>query len=281
MFIRKSLLAMAFAASCALAALPSTMLFQGNMALGGVAVDGVKTVSVALYDAASGGNLVWSEDYSNVSFSKGYFAVQLGSGGTALPQFNVPLFIALSVEGEAASSRIPLTLAPYAQQAQYAENANKATTAVTATTATTATTAISATTATTADKAKALDPSVNKLLLHGDASGNATIALDSTVGNVFYRAGINLSAKAQSINLSVSAAGNGFGSGAGLTVSREGLSFSGTGIQFSEYGSLVSGSTACTGDLYRMVVLANLGTATRGLYLCDDNGSGSYYWYKL
>lgn len=115
-----ALSALALAASGAFAALPSTMLFQGNMTVGGQAPTEPTTLVVALYDASSAGNKVWEESFANVLFVNGSFAVQLGSS-KALPTFDKPLFVQLTAGGKAAASRVPLTTAPYAQRAAMAD----------------------------------------------------------------------------------------------------------------------------------------------------------------
>ncbi len=115
-----SLSVLALAASCALAALPSTMLFQGNMTVGGQAPTEPTTLVVSLYDASTAGTKVWEESFSNVVFANGTFAVQLGSSKT-LPDFDRPLFVQLTAGGKAAASRVPLTTAPYAQHAAVAD----------------------------------------------------------------------------------------------------------------------------------------------------------------
>jgi hypothetical protein len=112
--------AFALAASGAFAALPSTMLFQGNMSVGGQAPTDPTTLVVSLYDASTLGNKVWEESFANVLFVNGSFAVQLGSS-KALPTFDKPLFVQLTAGGKAAASRVPLTSAPYAQHAAIAD----------------------------------------------------------------------------------------------------------------------------------------------------------------
>jgi hypothetical protein len=120
MKLLNALPALALAASGAFAALPSTMLFQGNMTVGGQAPTEPTTLVVALYDASTAGNKVWEESFANVVFANGSFAVQLGSS-KALPTFDKPLFVQLTAGGKAAASRVPLTTAPYAQRAAMAD----------------------------------------------------------------------------------------------------------------------------------------------------------------
>jgi hypothetical protein len=126
MIIRKSLLALALAASCALAALPSTMLFQGNMVLDGKPVSGSKEMVVSLYDALTAGTEVWTKTYTAM-FNNGYYAVALDNLESV--DFSKPLFVGLKIGTETIATRIPLTSAPYAQRAAVADSAVKAATA--------------------------------------------------------------------------------------------------------------------------------------------------------
>lgn len=115
-----SLAVLALVASGALAAMPSTMLFQGNMTVGGQSPADPTTLVVSLYDAATTGTKVWEESFANVMFTNGSFAVLLGST-KALPTFDKPLFVQLTAGGKVAASRVPLTTAPYAQHAAMAD----------------------------------------------------------------------------------------------------------------------------------------------------------------
>jgi|GEM_PF-4090573 len=116
MNIRSILAAIAMASAGAFAALPTTMLFQGNMTVDGVAQSGTTALVVALYDATTSGTKVWEESFANVTLVNGGFAVQLGAV-KALPAFDKPLYVQLTAGGKAAATRAPLTLAPYAAMA--------------------------------------------------------------------------------------------------------------------------------------------------------------------
>jgi|GEM_PF-2858140 len=121
----KAILIMAITATCALATVPSTMLFQGNMSESEVPVNGARSLDLKLFDASTGGSLVWEETFGRVDFRNGYFAVQLGKI-TTLPQFEKPLFVELLLDGNAGAERIPLSTAPYAQRASIADSSVKA-----------------------------------------------------------------------------------------------------------------------------------------------------------
>lgn len=57
--------------------IPQTMSFQGVLsnASGVVVPDGNYQLTFRLYDAPTGGNLLWSESHSSVAVSKGVFNV--------------------------------------------------------------------------------------------------------------------------------------------------------------------------------------------------------------
>lgn len=175
MTIRKSILALAFAASCALAALPSTMLFQGHVTLPAADANGAKELTVSLYDAETAGSLVWSDNFQNVVFTEGRFVVQLGAGA-ALPAFDKPLFIQLTVGTLVAEKRTPLTLAPYAKRAAVAETAILADRATVATKAETADALVSA-----ADKSVALKDGNGKTQVTVSPNGGIQLPVAGTV----------------------------------------------------------------------------------------------------
>ena len=116
MNIRNAFAALALASIGAFAALPTTMLFQGNLAVDGTAKTGTTKLVVALYDAPTSGTKVWEETFTEVALVKGAFAVQLGAS-KALPAFDKPLYVQLTADGKVAATRVPLTLAPYAAMA--------------------------------------------------------------------------------------------------------------------------------------------------------------------
>lgn len=116
MNIRNAFAALALASIGAFAALPTTMLFQGNLAVDGTAKTGTTKLVVALYDAPASGTKVWEETFTGVALVNGSFAVQLGAS-KALPAFAKPLYVQLTADGKVAATRVPLTLAPYAAMA--------------------------------------------------------------------------------------------------------------------------------------------------------------------
>ncbi len=117
----------------AIAEVPVTITYQGRLtdASGTPVADGNYTLDFALYDAASGGTLLWSETGDVVTPSDGLFATVLGDntpfpqspefGFEAVSPFVVPnttLWLEITVDGELQSPRTQLHSVPYAQAAR-------------------------------------------------------------------------------------------------------------------------------------------------------------------
>ena len=110
------------------AAPPQTMNFQGVLkSIAGVPFTGTKKLTFKIYDASSGGNLLWTEIQPTVSVSKGQFSATLGAGTPAVPltpAFDKPYWLGVTVDPEITEMipRQPLTSEPYAFRAQSADN---------------------------------------------------------------------------------------------------------------------------------------------------------------
>ncbi|HUF52438.1 MAG TPA: hypothetical protein VMR52_01535 [Dehalococcoidia bacterium] len=124
--------------SHALAALPGQVSFQGRLidpVTGSPVADGVYSVLFSVYDAGSGGALIWSET-QNVTVEVGLFSVQLGAvNPLSVAEFNgTSRFLEVKVGADPAMTpRLPFLAVPYAFQAVTADSANSADTAALAT----------------------------------------------------------------------------------------------------------------------------------------------------
>ncbi len=120
-------------AACALAstaasawAEPFELAAQGRLAAtGGAAVaDGNYPLSIALFDAPTGGNSVFKDFFLAVPVSQGLFSVALGSGDakldTATFAAGKPLWVGVTVGGDPELPRVALRKVPYAAQATVA-----------------------------------------------------------------------------------------------------------------------------------------------------------------
>jgi len=66
---------------------PSELNFQGVLLdASGNGVTGTRAMTLKLYDAAIGGNLLYTEDLGNVSVNKGLYSVNFGTNGTGNPK---------------------------------------------------------------------------------------------------------------------------------------------------------------------------------------------------
>ena len=105
---------------CSYADIPRTINYQGKLTdKQGYALTGSYNITFRLYDAPTGGNLLWQESHTNVSVSKGLFSVILG----AITPLNLPfdkqyyLSIQVGADPEMAP-RQALASAPYAFTAE-------------------------------------------------------------------------------------------------------------------------------------------------------------------
>ena len=106
---------------------PQTMNYQGILkSTAGAPFTGAKKLTFKIYDAASGGNLFWTEIQPTVNVAKGQFNVTLGAGSPAVPlalAFDKPYWLGVTVDPETTemTPRQPLTTVPYAFRAAAAD----------------------------------------------------------------------------------------------------------------------------------------------------------------
>lgn len=123
-----------FPGSHALAAVPGQVSFQGRLVdpgTGQPVADGTYSVLFSIYDAGSGGSLIWSET-QDVTVADGLFTVQLGAvTSLSVAEFDgTARFLEVKVGSDPAMSpRLPFLSVPYAFQAVTADSANSADTA--------------------------------------------------------------------------------------------------------------------------------------------------------
>ncbi len=100
----------------------TTVNYQGRLADdAGAPLDGTYGMSFALYDAATGGNLVWGpEEHTAVEVSDGLFSVGLGSktsGGIPTTKWNGDRYLEITVGGETLEPRELIRSVPIAGMA--------------------------------------------------------------------------------------------------------------------------------------------------------------------
>lgn len=111
----------------AVTTIPTAFSYQGTLRdANGNLVNGTVNLSLRLYGAVTGGNPLYSEDFTNVNVRSGLFTVIVGDA-QALPAsvFNTfPLYIGIKVNNDAEMlPRQRLHPVPYAMQSSSAQNA--------------------------------------------------------------------------------------------------------------------------------------------------------------
>lgn len=102
----------------ALAAPPEPVSYKGYLTdAAGTAINAAgMDMQTRIFDLASGGAALFSEQHLNVSITQGRFDLLLGSVGSGWGDldFAQPLWLELVIDGETLAPRIPLTATPYA-----------------------------------------------------------------------------------------------------------------------------------------------------------------------
>lgn len=110
------------ATAASFAAAPRQINYQGYLTnAAGSPLTGTYPVVFSLYDAATGGNQLWTETQS-VSVDKGIFNIALGSVTTLSLPFSSQYYLDIQVNGEHMTARQPLTSVGYAFSADRAES---------------------------------------------------------------------------------------------------------------------------------------------------------------
>lgn len=98
---------------------PARLTYVGVLEQEGQPVTGTVSAIFDLYDAADGGQLLWSETFSALVVDRGEFSVELGvTTPFVLGDFSgQPLWLSLVINGEALLPRTSITSVPYALRA--------------------------------------------------------------------------------------------------------------------------------------------------------------------
>lgn len=114
----KKLLAMLLLGSTASAQnVPSTVMYTGKLADGGIPVDGVRNFDLRLYDDPTAGTLVWDEQYFSIPVVAGLFNVVMGSAGNPVDPADLSSgnrWLQVAVDGVPLLPRIQVHSVPYA-----------------------------------------------------------------------------------------------------------------------------------------------------------------------
>lgn len=102
---------------------PDYINFQGKLTdPSGVAIEGTYSTTFEIYDAATGGSLLWSETHPSLSIEHGLFDVILGSLDPLDLDFSSQYWVEITIETETLSPRLPLTSTPYSYRAAIADS---------------------------------------------------------------------------------------------------------------------------------------------------------------
>lgn len=103
------------------ALIPLKTDFQGRLEESGEPVTGVKSFVFRIYDAVTGGNLIWTSQVESLSVNNGVFSVVLQTGtpvNLSTSAFSGARWMELSVNGSTFSPRQELVSSPFAMVAQ-------------------------------------------------------------------------------------------------------------------------------------------------------------------
>jgi len=104
--------------------LPRLINYQGKLTdPTGVAIDGTANIVFRIYNAGTGGSLLWTETHSLTPVNNGLFDVILGETTPMTIDFNEQYWIELTVDGETLAPREQLSAVPYAHRSAYADTA--------------------------------------------------------------------------------------------------------------------------------------------------------------
>lgn len=104
------------------AAVPDTVSFTARLSENNVPTEGSVTLVISVFDAPTGGTLMWDETQTVVA-ERGLVYANLGSVEPLGPTVfdGRPMFVELTVEGDVLSPRIPVATVPYAFRAGVAD----------------------------------------------------------------------------------------------------------------------------------------------------------------
>jgi hypothetical protein len=120
-------LAISLLMSTSALAVPLELSHQGRLFDdSGVPLNGAHDLTLALHNAPAGGNLLWMDTFTDVTFDHGYYNIQLGSSAalTAGPFDGDDVYLELAINSAPALSRTRIVSVPFAVRAQSATSVN-------------------------------------------------------------------------------------------------------------------------------------------------------------
>jgi len=106
--------------------IPHIINFQGRIAdTLGEPITGTRSITFRIYDAESGGSLLWNETHANVTVRDGIFSVLIGSVSAVNLSFDGQYYLGVQVGGDPEMTpRQRIASVGYAYKAEEAENAD-------------------------------------------------------------------------------------------------------------------------------------------------------------
>ena len=116
--------ALMLAAAICQADIPQRINYQGRLldSSTGEPITGAHSVIFRIYDASSGGTLLWSETQGQTADTSGVFAAVLGSTTPITIDFDGPCWLEVQVDGQTLSPRRELVSVPFAYRASDSDN---------------------------------------------------------------------------------------------------------------------------------------------------------------
>ncbi len=108
------------------AQVPGQWVFSGALSDGDEVVADLVDIEVALYARASGGEARFTELHRGVSVEDGFFTIEIGAVEAITAELldGEPLWLSLTVDGDALEPRLPIGSVPYAHRAARADQAD-------------------------------------------------------------------------------------------------------------------------------------------------------------
>lgn len=113
------LLGIVIGSTPARADVPQTMTFTARLTDGDAVLEGTHSFGFRLFDAATGGNQLWTETHASIPVEDGMVTVALGSNAplTTTVLGGSPLWVEVVLDGDTMTPRLALRSVPYATRA--------------------------------------------------------------------------------------------------------------------------------------------------------------------
>jgi hypothetical protein len=106
------------------AQVPTRWVFAGELQEAGAPVQRIVDIDIELFESATEGEAVYLERHRGISVEGGLFNLEIGAEVPVLPSLlsGNPLWLSVTVDGDALSPRLPIGSVPYAHRASLADS---------------------------------------------------------------------------------------------------------------------------------------------------------------